>query len=676
MNIPVGTIWLKKADPTCVVKVISVDDKMVEIEGRDKDMNIVRGKFAAFRFMDEYDRIDVDIDPSKELNITTTSESTNPAKPKTMENNKIRKRIKIGSIWTNGTIEVIVVDIISDMIYTSDNKLGKINMRKFPRDEFLRDFTEIKSDQVTAPSEITWPGAIWYHTNGGIHIAITIKEENGSVWFVSSDNKVLDLYWEMPFKEWIKTYKLYNGVDKPKCFPEGSFDEMLKETEDRYKRVMENNKTRFLRDYTEIKSDVEKNNPTNLKTDVTKLEDFGTGAKREDKSGKGRYDLIPGDIMNAVEDYAYKLWFVNGVTTVTATDVSESAYFDDWTDIEAYYEFISNMICHFFAPTKNSFTSDCGEITGEYSWNGFRVGLVTMRKALAKHYEDGAKIHGVDNWKKGLPVYGSARGGCFLDSMRRHTDQALAGMDDEPHAIAAIWNAFGAAWTLKHKPHCAVYQNSSEIKADDYTIAKPMTVDEWEKLFQKYGIDKKDVAPFPSTDEVELEAKTTSSTPEILEWLESDYTTTDLSSVKDDAIRFMHYNLNRCHEFLLQHVQDWVDGKRNDPDTIFTEYAFLTYLLDDRLEEFMPFPEMRHAILAIVRTGYNILMRDGFKGSDLYVVAVPDDYKYDKHKSSLAYDKMIIDTCAQIISHSKVDKWRGYDLIRPFAVIQTGLKAV
>lgn len=499
MNIPVGSIWQKKADPTCVVKVISVDGKMVELEGSDKDMNIVRGKFATFRFMDEYTRIDVDIDPSKELNITTTSESTNP---------------------------------------------------------------------------------------------------------------------------------------------------------------------------------------TDLKTDVTKLEDFGTGAKREDKSGKGRYDLIPGDIMNAVEDYAYKQWFVNGVTTVTDTDVSESAYFDDWTDIEAYYEFICNMICNFFAPTKSSFTSDCGEITGEYSWNGFRVGLITMRKALAKHYEDGAKIHGVDNWKKGLPIYGSGRGGCFLDSMRRHTDQALAGMVDEPHAIAAIWNAFGAAWTLKHKPYCAVYQNSSEVKAEDKStsIPKLMTIDEWEKLFLKFNGNPKDMYS-DRTDALVDSAlvmdkiKHTSSTPEILEWLESDYVSTNLP-VRDDAIRFMHYNLERCHEFLLKHVQDWVDGKRSDSDTIFTEYAFLTYLLDDRLEEFIPVPELRHAVLAIVRTGYNILMRDGFKGNELYVVAVPDDYKYDKRKIPLSYDKMIIDTCAQIIRHSNIDKWRGYDLIRPFVVIQNGLKPV
>ena len=90
-----------------------------------------------------------------------------------------------------------------------------------------------------------------------------------------------------------------------------------------------------------------------------------------------------------------------------------------------------------------------------------------MRNALAKHYENGAKIHGVDNWKKGLPVYGSERGGCFLDSMRRHIDQALQGKTDEPHAIAAIWNAFGAVWTLVHKPHSAMFLNASAVKGEE-----------------------------------------------------------------------------------------------------------------------------------------------------------------------------------------------------------------
>lgn len=209
---------------------------------------------------------------------------------------------------------------------------------------------------------------------------------------------------------------------------------------------------------------------TYLKTDKSKLETFSTGAKREDKSGKGRYDLIPGDIMNDVEDLAWETYFQNGVTTCSATDVSKSAYFEDWMDVDLYYDFVINMISYFFIPAEKRVEciDDCGEISYEISWDSFRSGVYEMRKQLALHYEAGAIVHGVDNWKKGIPIYGSDKGGCFLDSMRRHTDQALQDKTDEPHAVAAIWNAFSAAWTLKHRPYSAIYQNASDVKAAEF----------------------------------------------------------------------------------------------------------------------------------------------------------------------------------------------------------------
>ena len=384
--------------------------------------------------------------------------------------------ITVGSIWREArgcakedVGRLVKVTAISD----SGNIIDWVRLGVKPKDmdvlgvdthgstcksSFLYCF-ERPCDHITTPHEIAWPGTIWYHTNGGVHIGITIKEENGTVSFVSSDNKVLDLYWQMPFKEWIETYKLYNGVDKPPCFPEGSFDEMLEETKGRYERVMERLKE-------EEKMEANKTE-TYLKTDTSKLKDFGTGAKREDKTGKGRYDLIPGDVMSELEDFAWETYFNNGSTTCSATDVSKSAYFDDWTDVELYYDFIVNVISYFFAKDHIECTDDCGEISYEVNWDIFRSGLYEMRKQLALHYEAGAVVHGVDNWKKGLPVYGSERGGCFLDSMRRHIDQALMGLTDEPHAVAALWNAFCAVWTLKNKPENITTKPEVEAKSKD-----------------------------------------------------------------------------------------------------------------------------------------------------------------------------------------------------------------
>ena len=54
--------------------------------------------------------------------------------------------------------------------------------------------------------------------------------------------------------------------------------------------------------------------------------------------------------------------------------------------------------------------------------------------ALAKHFEAGAVKYCARNWEKGIPL------SRYLDSALRHTFKILAGMDDEPHAEAAMWN--------------------------------------------------------------------------------------------------------------------------------------------------------------------------------------------------------------------------------------------
>ena len=54
--------------------------------------------------------------------------------------------------------------------------------------------------------------------------------------------------------------------------------------------------------------------------------------------------------------------------------------------------------------------------------------------ALARHFEGGSRKYGDRNWEKGVPL------SRYLDSALRHTFKVLAGMDDEPHAEAAMWN--------------------------------------------------------------------------------------------------------------------------------------------------------------------------------------------------------------------------------------------
>ena len=229
----------------------------------------------------------------------------------------------------------------------------------------------------------------------------------------------------------------------------GVFDEMNEETKGKYERVMERLKSKENVNEEKITSDKKE---TYLKTDESKMKKFDTGAKREDKSGKGRYDLIPGDVMADFVNYAWEAYFIEGPTTICDTDISLNAYFDDVSDEKMFFEFILSMTCMFFTDHEklDETTDSVGERAYVVTWENFHDALYKMRELLAKHYEAGAKVHGVNNWKKGIPVSDSERGGNFVDSMRRHTDQALRGLDDEPHAVAAIWNAFCAIWTIRN----------------------------------------------------------------------------------------------------------------------------------------------------------------------------------------------------------------------------------
>ena len=55
-------------------------------------------------------------------------------------------------------------------------------------------------------------------------------------------------------------------------------------------------------------------------------------------------------------------------------------------------------------------------------------------QALAKRFEYGAKLHGDNNWRKGIP------NSSLFYSALRHLFQAMNGETDEPHLAACMWN--------------------------------------------------------------------------------------------------------------------------------------------------------------------------------------------------------------------------------------------
>jgi hypothetical protein len=72
--------------------------------------------------------------------------------------------------------------------------------------------------------------------------------------------------------------------------------------------------------------------------------------------------------------------------------------------------------------------------------------MADMLLEVSKHYEEGCKKYGENNWQKGIPVH------CYIDSAVRHYLKFLRGDDDEAHNLAFVWNLMSCAWTVIHKP--------------------------------------------------------------------------------------------------------------------------------------------------------------------------------------------------------------------------------
>lgn len=134
--------------------------------------------------------------------------------------------------------------------------------------------------------------------------------------------------------------------------------------------------------------------------------EFETGAVRDMAEGKGRCDLMPLDIVARLLDS----------DVLVAVDRFKETYNADYLDLALEYFAI------------------------ESNWE-----KTTMLLEVAKHFEEGAKKYGENNWQKGLPI------NCYIDSAVRHYLKWLRGDKDEPHDRAFVWNILCCAWTAKHK---------------------------------------------------------------------------------------------------------------------------------------------------------------------------------------------------------------------------------
>lgn len=139
--------------------------------------------------------------------------------------------------------------------------------------------------------------------------------------------------------------------------------------------------------------------------------EFATGAVRDMREGKGRCDLMPLEVAshmlanNDTDDQVLAL-----VRIFQKTGSTEALYI-------ALDEF---KMCA-YDDTK------------------------TMLLEVAKHFEEGAKKYGENNWQKGIPVH------CYIDSAVRHYLKWLRGDKDEPHDRAFVWNLMCCIWEVDYR---------------------------------------------------------------------------------------------------------------------------------------------------------------------------------------------------------------------------------
>ena len=130
--------------------------------------------------------------------------------------------------------------------------------------------------------------------------------------------------------------------------------------------------------------------------------EYSTGAVRDIQEGKGRCDLLP----------------LLEVSCMMNDDILERIELfrtvGDETDL---YEAVKKFSIKAFGTVPNAMLE------------------------LSKHFEEGCKKYGVDNWKKGIPE------SSYIDSAVRHYLKWLDGIKDEPHDRAFLWNLMCLAWT-------------------------------------------------------------------------------------------------------------------------------------------------------------------------------------------------------------------------------------
>lgn len=147
---------------------------------------------------------------------------------------------------------------------------------------------------------------------------------------------------------------------------------------------------------------------------------FETGAVRDIQRGKGRFDLMPLHEMAGV--------LMERHTYLPSIIINKIGKAWDCIRSEEWKKAIHHLNWALIVFMEHR------------KWNYGEMFL-----DLAKHFEDGADKYGPRNWEKGIPF------DRYIDSGVRHFLKWSAGLNDEPHDRAFVWNIICLIWTINHR---------------------------------------------------------------------------------------------------------------------------------------------------------------------------------------------------------------------------------
>lgn len=163
---------------------------------------------------------------------------------------------------------------------------------------------------------------------------------------------------------------------------------------------------------------------------------FETGAVRDIQEGKGRCDLLPLDVIAEI--------YCGTTDKFGPVDILRNIErFKNEGSVIYLRDALEGFMLHHIP-------------FGDANWS-------TLYLEVAKHFEEGCKKYGENNWQKGIPTH------CYIDSAVRHYLKWLRGDKDEPHDRAFCWNILCCIWTCLHKPELNDYKKV-ETEAEEKPV--------------------------------------------------------------------------------------------------------------------------------------------------------------------------------------------------------------